>query len=425
VCWLPFYVTCRSRYGRDSRSAHAQTSASNGRGHCSDRRPGVGSSAAQNGQEGGRTDRRGQNGDGVDSPYTATYRDTIGSVVLVTVSAPRGRGGLGSGFVIDDQHVVTNNHVVQSAAEGGVELQFSNEEWRTASIVGTDPYSDLAVLRVEELPDVASGLSIVDREPVIGQEVLVLGNPLGLDASISQGIVSGVDRVLPSPAGFDSGRDPDRCIGQPPQQRRPAGEPRGRGVRHRLRWSRPDDRVRDFPAPRESGHPCAHRETARTNTRSWASPSNPSDPTSRTRSDWRRPPASRHGSRPECARRRRVLQPAVPTQPGSGDVIVAIDGEEIQNQSQLLSYLALETSPGDTIELTVVRDGERGSVEVMLETRPEPRLPRTPIPGHRANDRRQARDRYRGADGWFQDGSVGFVEYAETQFTRRSDGRRR
>jgi len=76
-----------------------------------------------------------------------------------------------------------------------------------------------------------------------------------------------------------------------------------------------------------------------------------------------------------------VLQPAVPTQPGSGDVIVAIDGEEIQNQSQLLSYLALETSPGDTIELTVVRDGERGSVEVMLETRPEPRLPRTPIPG--------------------------------------------
>ncbi|QLK26442.1 trypsin-like peptidase domain-containing protein [Natrinema zhouii] len=338
---------------------------------------GVGSSAAQNGQDG----QSGQGDDGVDSPYTATYRDTIGSVVLVTVSGPRGGGGLGSGFVIDEQHVVTNNHVVQSATEGGVELQFSNEEWRTASIVATDPYSDLAVLRVEELPDGASGLSIVDREPAIGQEVLVLGNPLGLDASISQGIVSGVDRVLPSPVGFsipaaiqtDASVNPGNSGGPLVSLE---GEVLGvvfAGADQTIGFaisSRLANRV--IPALIEDGtyeHPflgvgvqpvvpdiaeAVGLESATGVLVTEVVPNAPADG---------------------------VLQPAVPTRPGSGDVIVAIDGEEVQNQSQLLSYLALETSPGDTVELTVVRDGEQESVEVTLETRPESQLPQTPIPG--------------------------------------------
>ncbi len=338
---------------------------------------GVGSSAAQNGQDG----QEGQNGDGVDSPYTATYRNTIDSVVLVTVSGPRGSGGLGSGFVIDDQHVVTNNHVIQSAAEGGVELQFSTEEWRTASIVGTDPYSDLAVLRVEEMPDVATGLSIVDREPAIGREVLVLGNPLGLDASISQGIVSGVDRVLPSPAGFsipaaiqtDASVNPGNSGGPLVSLE---GEVFGvvfAGADQTIGFAiSPRLANRVIPALIEDGtyeHPfmgvavqpvgpdiaeAVGLEEATGVLVTEVVPNAPADG---------------------------VLQPAVPTQPGSGDVIVAIDGEEIQNQSQLLSYLALETSPGDTVELTVIRNGERGSVEVTLEARPELQLPQTPIPG--------------------------------------------
>ncbi|MFC6764845.1 S1C family serine protease [Natrinema soli] len=344
--------------------------------------PGVGSSAAQNGQ-GGQDRQNGQSGDGddgVDSPYTATYRDTIGSVVLVTVSGPRGGGGLGSGFVIDDQHVVTNNHVVQSAAEGGVELQFSTEEWRTASIVGTDPYSDLAVLRVEELPDVASGLSIVDREPAIGQEVLVLGNPLGLDASISQGIVSGVDRVLPSPAGtsIPAAIQTDAAV-NPGNSGGPLVSLEGdvlgivfAGADQTIGFaisSRLANRV--VPALIEDGtyeHPfmgvavqpvgpdiaeAIGLEAATGVLVTEVVPNAPADG---------------------------VLQPADPSRPGSGDVIVAIDGEEIQNQSQLLSSLALVTSPGDTVELTIVRDGERGSVEVTLEARPEPQLPQTPIP---------------------------------------------
>jgi len=331
---------------------------------------GAGSSVAQDDQDGDG---------GVDSPYTAVYRDTIDSVVLVTVTGPRGGGGLGSGFVIDEQHVVTNDHVVSNATDGGVELQFNTEAWRTASIVGTDPYSDLAVLRVENMPDAASELSIVDREPAIGQEVLALGNPFGLDASISQGIVSGVDRVLPSPSGFsipaaiqtDAPVNPGNSGGPLVSLEREvfgvvfagAGQAIGFAISPRLAnrvlpaliedgtYEHPYMGVAVQPVGPEIADAVGLEEAAGVLVVEVV-PDAPADD---------------------------VLEPATPDQPGSGDVIVAIDGEQVQNQAQLLSYLALETAPGDTVELTVVRSGEEQSVEVTLESRPEPQLPATPI----------------------------------------------
>ena len=331
---------------------------------------GIGSSGAQNGEDG--------DGGGVDSPYTAVYRDTIDAVVLVTVSGRRG-GGLGSGFIIDDQHVVTNDHVVSSAADDGVEIQFSNEEWRTPSIVGTDPYSDLAVLRVENLPDATSELPIVDREPAIGQEVLALGNPLGLDASISQGIISGVDRVLPSPSGFsipaaiqtDAPVNPGNSGGPLVSLEGEvfgvvfagAGQAIGFAISPRLA-------TRVIPALIEDGtyeHP--YMGVA-------VQPVGPEIADAVDLEDATGvlvtevvPDAPADG----------ILEPATPGQPGSGDVIVAIDDQQIQNQAQLLSSLALETAPGDTIELTVVRSGDEQSVDVTLDSRPEPKLPQASI----------------------------------------------
>ncbi|MFD1562286.1 S1C family serine protease [Haloarchaeobius amylolyticus] len=339
---------------------------------------GVGASVAQDGQdEDGESNGQGE-GDAT-GEYTAVYRDTIGSVVLVTVTGPRGGGGLGSGFVIDDQHVVTNDHVVSNATDDGVELQFNTEEWRTASIVGTDPYSDLAVLRVENMPDAASELSIVDREPAIGQEVLALGNPLGLDASISQGIVSGVDRVLPSPSGFsipaaiqtDAPVNPGNSGGPLVSLEGEvfgvvfagAGQAIGFAISPRLANrvvpALIEDDTYEHPYMGVAVQPVGPEiadavglEDATGVLVTEVVPDAPADG---------------------------VLEPAVPARRGSGDVIVAIDGEQIQNQAQLLSYLALETAPDDTVELTVVRNGDQQSVEVTLEARPEPRLPQTPI----------------------------------------------
>ncbi|WP_226479533.1 S1C family serine protease [Natrinema amylolyticum] len=329
-------------------------------------------------QEGGGSD--------VDSPYTETYRNTIDSVVLVTVSgtggAPGGGGGggLGTGFVIDDQHIVTNNHVVQNASEGGIEIQFNNQEWRTASIVGTDAYSDLAVLRVDDMPDVAAGLSLSESEPVIGQEVLAIGNPLGFDASVSQGIVSGIDRSLPSPTGFSipAAIQTDAPI-NPGNSGGPLvgleGEVLGvvfAGASQTIGFAisaRLANRV--VPALIEDGtyeHPymgvgvqpvgpeiaeAIGLEEATGVLVMEVVPDSPADG---------------------------VLEAGSTTRPGSGDVIVAIDGEEIPNQDQLSAYLALETSPGDMIELEIVRDGERQTVELTLAERPAFERPETTVP---------------------------------------------
>ncbi|WP_394328377.1 S1C family serine protease [Natrinema salaciae] len=344
---------------------------------------GTGVGAAQNETaDSGDANPSGQADDG-ESPYTETYRNTIDSVVLVSVSGAGGGpgGGLGSGFVIDDQHIVTNNHVVQGASEGGIEIQFSNEEWRTASIVGTDVYSDLAVLSVEDMPDVADGLSLSESEPAIGQTVLAIGNPLGLDASVSHGIVSGTDRSLPSPTGFSipAAIQTDAPI-NPGNSGGPlvglegdvlgvvfagAGQTIGFAISALLA-----NRV--VPALIEDGtyehaymgvgvRPVGPEIAAEIGLDEPVGvlvvevvPDGPADG---------------------------VLEPSTRGRPTGGDVIVAIDGEAIPNQPALSSYLALETSPGDTIEIEIVRDGEPQTVELTLEARPDAERPPAPIPG--------------------------------------------
>lgn len=131
----------------------------------------------------------------LDGPYAELYRETIDSVVLV-----RAGNSQGTGFVYDDAHVVTNAHVVGRASEASI--RFNEGDWSTGDVVGTDPHSDLAVVELNSLPDPATPLAFADDEPVIGQEVVAIGNPYNLNGSATTGVVSGVDRLIPSPTGY-------------------------------------------------------------------------------------------------------------------------------------------------------------------------------------------------------------------------------
>ena len=108
---------------------------------------------------------------------------------------PRRTSALGSGFVIsEDGYVVTNNHVIESADEVIIEF-FSGEEL-TAEVVGTDPKTDIALLKVDTdkpLPFVSFGDSDTAR---VGDWVIAMGNPLGQGFSVSAGIVSARNRAL-------------------------------------------------------------------------------------------------------------------------------------------------------------------------------------------------------------------------------------
>lgn len=112
------------------------------------------------------------------------------------------RRALGSGFVIDKAgYVVTNFHVIEDADT--IEVSFSNNDSMKARIVGRDPSTDIALLKVEANSRALRPLVLGDSSALrVGDDVLAIGNPLGLERSATRGIVSAVQRPLRAPSGF-------------------------------------------------------------------------------------------------------------------------------------------------------------------------------------------------------------------------------
>ncbi len=109
---------------------------------------------------------------------------------------------LGSGFVIDKQgHVVTNYHVVQNASE--VYVNFSQDDQLEAEVLGVDPSTDLALLKVDAHQRALTPLTLGDSDGVrVGDEVVAIGNPFGLDRTVTSGIVSALQRQIRAPNNF-------------------------------------------------------------------------------------------------------------------------------------------------------------------------------------------------------------------------------
>jgi len=104
---------------------------------------------------------------------------------------------LGSGFIYNDKgYIVTNNHVVENAKV--VDITFINGDRYTANITGTDPFSDLAVIKINENTTGLPKPLVVGNssELRVGDQVVAIGNPFGLDSSMTTGIVSQIGRLL-------------------------------------------------------------------------------------------------------------------------------------------------------------------------------------------------------------------------------------
>jgi S1-C subfamily serine protease len=109
---------------------------------------------------------------------------------------------LGSGFVIDKAgHIVTNYHVVEGADE--LTVSFSNRDAVKAEVVGADPSTDLAVLRVNTSASALTPLPLGNSDAVqVGDQVVAIGNPFGLDRTVTAGIVSALQRLITAPNRF-------------------------------------------------------------------------------------------------------------------------------------------------------------------------------------------------------------------------------
>lgn len=305
----------------------------------------------------------------LDSPYAKLYREAIDSVVLV-----RAGNSQGTGFVYDDSHIVTNAHVVGRANEAAV--RFNEGEWSTGPVAGTDPHSDLAVVEVDSLPDPATPLPFADSEPVIGQEVVAIGNPYNLNGSATTGVVSGIDRLIPSPTGY---RIPDAIQTDAAVNPGNSGGPlmsldgsvvavinSGGGEDIAFGISAALTQLVVPELVRSGDYDHAYVGASFTNlTPQIAVANDHSDPRGLLVVDVVPGGPAAGVLRPseiEYVNGRRL--------PVGGDVLLEIDGTTVPTPEDLWSYLALETRPGDVVELEVLRDGSRQTVDLELGTRP-------------------------------------------------------
>jgi S1-C subfamily serine protease len=134
---------------------------------------------------------------------TDLFQKVESSVVQITDSSETDvfESRLGSGFVYDDNgHIITNHHVVSGGGGNRLDVTFPDGTVYRASLIGSDPSADIAVLYVEEISkEKLLPLSLADSSKVrVGERVAAIGNPFGLSGSLSTGIVSGVGRQIPT-----------------------------------------------------------------------------------------------------------------------------------------------------------------------------------------------------------------------------------
>ncbi len=284
--------------------------------------------------------------------------------------------GSGSGFVFDgDGHIVTNYHVVADTAE--FEVIFSDSERRTATVIGADIDSDLAVIAVDDLPAGISPIELGNSNDIqVGQFVITIGNPFGEQGSMSLGIVSGLGRSLASQRlGYSLPQviQTDAPI-NPGNSGGPLLDLEGRllgvntairtttGVSSGVGFAVPVNAVRRIvPALIEAGvyiYPYMGIEV-------------PGQALSLADYEQLGLPQTSGayvtGVRPDSP----AYQAGLIGQQGpGGDLIIAVDGRPVLEFNDLLSYLVFETTVGQTIELTILRDGQEMIVPLTLGERP-------------------------------------------------------
>lgn len=145
--------------------------------------------------------------DGTGVNWAGTAQKVTDSVVSITVGSSSTGGGEGSGVVLDTKgNIVTNNHVVAAGGSSNpsITVTLTNNLTYKATVVGTDPATDLAVIRLEKPPADLKPITMGDDATLqVGQPVMAIGNPLGLSSTVTTGIVSALNR--PVTAGSSSG----------------------------------------------------------------------------------------------------------------------------------------------------------------------------------------------------------------------------
>jgi S1-C subfamily serine protease len=321
-----------------------------------------------------------------DAPGVVVITDTQTRVIPSTFFAPATKqqvGALGSGFVVDERgDIVTNDHVVQKAT--GIRVGFSDGVAYPATIVGTDPGSDLAVIRVKAPAAALHPLAFHGASRIqVGDPVYAIGNPFGLDRTMTAGIVSATGRDIQSPSGLTI---PNAIQTDAPINHGNSGGPlldrygRVIGVNAQIQGGTVDANVGvGFAISGVTARSVAHQLISSGHAEhAWLGVEVETiDPTMAKIVRGLPPqgvvvarvvthsPAAKAGL---SAAKRQVTVNGVSGLLG-GDTIVAIDGRSVTSSAQLADAVALH-KPGDKVRLEVVHEGATRTVDVTLGDAP-------------------------------------------------------
>jgi 2-alkenal reductase len=327
-------------------------------------------------------------------------------VIVDATQTQSGGEGTGSGFVIDKEgHIVTNNHVVADAST--INVIFSDGTSARAEVVGKDSYSDLAVIKVDVSADKLVPVELGDSSALQpGQKVIAIGNPYGLAGTMTTGIISAVGRTLPetgsqsqdensnSTGSFinpeiiqtDAAINPGnsggplldshgRVIGVNTAIRSASSSLTGQASNSGIGFAVPVNTVKrvvpQLISNGEISYPylgITSRDGLKLSTISKqlgvdvtngvlvfeVVPNGPADKAGLRGGD-----------------QNNVINVQGTPIPLGGDIIIAFNGQSVEDYTDLISKLTSLSKPGDTVTLTILRDGKQQDIQVTVGARPK------------------------------------------------------
>jgi S1-C subfamily serine protease len=313
-----------------------------------------------------------------DEPVAKVASVLSPSVVQINVSGvketPYGaqkEEGLGSGVIYrSDGYIITNNHVVEGSRD--VEVAFADGAIEPGEVVGTDPTTDVAVIKVDRngLP----AASFASGDPVVGQMAAAVGSPSGFESTVTSGIISGTGREIPAQITGGSQQtslvdlvQTDAAI-SPGNSGGALADREGRVIGVNVAYLPPAETGAEnigFAIPSETAVSVADQLIEN------GEATHPylgvylSDLTPET--------ASKFGSSVDAGALVEKVEPGSPADTAGvqrGDVVTAVGPEEIRSSGDLISALR-DYQPGDTVGLKILRNGEENQVRVNLAESPQ------------------------------------------------------
>jgi len=311
------------------------------------------------------------------------YDQVRPAVVQITVAAGRS-GGTGTGIILDmEGRILTNYHVVEGA--DSIEVRFEDGSTASAELIGSDPANDLALIDADVSGKDLTAADLGDSDALrVGDPVLAIGNPFNLEATLTQGIVSAIDRTYSSGASTrpiremiqtdaavnpgNSGGPLLNCRGEVIGINSLLENPSGANVNVGVAFAVAINTAKQSLSQMEAGETVSH---------SWLGVAGV-DVTPALAEELgldaesgvyvtlvsANSPADEAGLQGAFASQNQAA--GSETVRAGGDVILAADGESVTSVDELASYLDDNKQPGDSVELTILRDGREVTVQAQL-----------------------------------------------------------